>query len=49
MNKDKVPTVAVTTRVSKEVAARLPESGVRGLRAAWIREAIEEKLKREKS
>lgn len=39
--------VTVTTRIPKDIERFLPEAGIKGRRAEWIREAIMEKLKKE--
>lgn len=39
--------VTVATRLPENIVERLPEAGIKGRRAEFIREAIEDKLKRE--
>lgn len=39
--------VTVSTRIPQAISDLLPESGVHGRRALWVRNAIEEKLKAE--
>lgn len=39
--------VTVTTRIPKDIERLLPEAGIKGRRAEWIRDAIMEKLKKE--
>lgn len=38
--------ITVATRLPEDIVKRLPEAGLKGRRAEFIREAIEEKLKR---
>ena len=37
----------VATRIPKDIEALLPETGIKGLRAQWIRDAILAKLMKE--
>lgn len=39
--------ITVATRLPEDLVNRLPEAGMKGQRAEWIRSAIEEKLEKE--
>jgi len=39
--------ITVATRLPENLVERLPEAGIKGRRAEWLRDAIEDKLKKE--
>jgi len=39
--------ITVATRLPENLVERLPEAGIKGRRAEWLRDAIEDKLRKE--